>query len=197
MVATGNITNDALLALVEAHLEAIVATFDDADFLELGPEALLVHERRHDPGDEAEAADCTVAAASSGPGVKHCMARRGLTNGADCAPLTSPVGPSRPSDAPRCVARSAHFGCESARSHGSTPPSRRWSRATPPPPGARSAPSSAASCKSPCSTRRWQPTPSASSTASSSPRARLALATAGCNVQRAQVQGHLAEQNLD
>ena len=44
VIATGNITNVALLALVETHLEVIVAAFDDADFLELAPGALIIHE---------------------------------------------------------------------------------------------------------------------------------------------------------
>jgi predicted nuclease of predicted toxin-antitoxin system len=48
VVATGNITNSALLALFEAHLGAILAALDEADFVELGPGALVVHRRRED-----------------------------------------------------------------------------------------------------------------------------------------------------
>ncbi|MGH3921789.1 MAG: DUF5615 family PIN-like protein, partial [Pseudonocardiaceae bacterium] len=48
VVATGNITNNALLALFEAHLAAIVATLNEADFVEIGPGALIVHRRRED-----------------------------------------------------------------------------------------------------------------------------------------------------
>ena len=43
VVATGNITNSALLALFDAHLDAIVAAFDDVDFVELRPTALVLH----------------------------------------------------------------------------------------------------------------------------------------------------------
>jgi predicted nuclease of predicted toxin-antitoxin system len=46
VVATGNITNNALLALFETHLDAIVAALDEADYVELGPDALIVHRRR-------------------------------------------------------------------------------------------------------------------------------------------------------
>ena len=48
VVATGNITNNALLALFETHLDAIVDTLDEADYVELGPDALVVHRRRED-----------------------------------------------------------------------------------------------------------------------------------------------------
>jgi predicted nuclease of predicted toxin-antitoxin system len=48
VVATGNITNSALLALFEAHLGAILAEFDEADFVELGSGSLVVHRRRKD-----------------------------------------------------------------------------------------------------------------------------------------------------
>ncbi|MGH3844503.1 MAG: DUF5615 family PIN-like protein [Pseudonocardiaceae bacterium] len=46
VVATGNITNAALLALFEANLDAIVGALSEADFVELGPDALVVHRRR-------------------------------------------------------------------------------------------------------------------------------------------------------
>lgn len=53
VVATGNITNDSLLALFEKHLDAIVATLTEADFVELGPDSLVVHRRRRSPGGSA------------------------------------------------------------------------------------------------------------------------------------------------
>lgn len=46
VVATGNITNAALLALFEANLDAIVGALGEADFVELGSEALVVHRRQ-------------------------------------------------------------------------------------------------------------------------------------------------------
>ncbi len=46
VVATGNITNAALLALFAEHLDAIVAAFDEVDFVELRPTALVLHGRR-------------------------------------------------------------------------------------------------------------------------------------------------------
>jgi predicted nuclease of predicted toxin-antitoxin system len=46
IVATGNITNAALLALVQSHLDAITAALDKADFVELGDDQLIVHQRR-------------------------------------------------------------------------------------------------------------------------------------------------------
>lgn len=46
IVATGNITNAALLSLVQSHLDAITAAFDEADFVELGRDQLIVHHRR-------------------------------------------------------------------------------------------------------------------------------------------------------
>lgn len=49
VIATGNITNTALLWLCERHLEAITAALDGADFVELGAGALVVHRRRGDP----------------------------------------------------------------------------------------------------------------------------------------------------
>ena len=45
---TGNITNDALLKLLEAYHDAIVTALGDADFAELGADALVVHRRRDD-----------------------------------------------------------------------------------------------------------------------------------------------------
>jgi predicted nuclease of predicted toxin-antitoxin system len=46
IVATGNITNAALLALFEANLDAVVDALGEADFVELGPEAMVIHRRR-------------------------------------------------------------------------------------------------------------------------------------------------------
>jgi hypothetical protein len=56
VVATGNITNDALLSLFELHLDAIVSAVDEADFVELSQDALALGRRREDaeeltPGD--------------------------------------------------------------------------------------------------------------------------------------------------
>jgi predicted nuclease of predicted toxin-antitoxin system len=49
VVATGNITNAALLALFEVNLGAVVGALGDADFVELGPETMVIHRRRQDP----------------------------------------------------------------------------------------------------------------------------------------------------
>ena len=46
IVATANISNNELLALFEEHLDAIVAGLDEAQFVELGPDWLIVHEDR-------------------------------------------------------------------------------------------------------------------------------------------------------
>lgn len=46
IVATGNITNAVLLGLFEANLDAVVGALGDADFVELGPAAMVVHTRR-------------------------------------------------------------------------------------------------------------------------------------------------------
>lgn len=43
VVATGNITNAALLELFGGHLAEIVAAFDEVDFVELRPTALVLH----------------------------------------------------------------------------------------------------------------------------------------------------------
>jgi predicted nuclease of predicted toxin-antitoxin system len=48
IVTTGNITNDALLELVGAGLAGITHAFEPSDFVELGPDALIVHRRRFD-----------------------------------------------------------------------------------------------------------------------------------------------------
>jgi len=48
VVATGNITNAALLVLFETHLDAIAAALEEADFVELGPDSLVVHRPRQD-----------------------------------------------------------------------------------------------------------------------------------------------------
>ena len=49
VVATGNITNTELLALFQDNLDTIVDSFGEADFVELGPHTLVIHQRR-DPG---------------------------------------------------------------------------------------------------------------------------------------------------
>ena len=43
IIATGNITNSDLLALVDAHLDAIVAAVGEASFVELTHDRLIVH----------------------------------------------------------------------------------------------------------------------------------------------------------
>ncbi|HZL74730.1 MAG TPA: DUF5615 family PIN-like protein [Propionibacteriaceae bacterium] len=48
IVATGNITNDALLELVGAGLAVITHAFESSDFVELWPDVLIVHKRRLD-----------------------------------------------------------------------------------------------------------------------------------------------------
>lgn len=45
IVATGNIANQELLALVDEHLDAIVAALDSADLVELGSGELTVHDK--------------------------------------------------------------------------------------------------------------------------------------------------------
>lgn len=50
VVTTGNTSNNALLDMFEAHLELIVEAFEDADSVEIGPQALIVHRRRGDTG---------------------------------------------------------------------------------------------------------------------------------------------------
>ena len=47
VVATGNITNTELLALVQANLDAIIDALGEADFVELGPRTLVIHHQRH------------------------------------------------------------------------------------------------------------------------------------------------------
>ena len=49
VVATGNITNDALVSLFELHLDAIVSALDEADFVELTKDALALGRRTEDP----------------------------------------------------------------------------------------------------------------------------------------------------
>jgi predicted nuclease of predicted toxin-antitoxin system len=44
VVTTGNITNDALLAPVDEHLDTIVCALEDVGFIELRPTHLIVHE---------------------------------------------------------------------------------------------------------------------------------------------------------
>lgn len=46
IVATGNITNDALLSLFEHHIDAIVSAFEETDFVELTQESLALGRSR-------------------------------------------------------------------------------------------------------------------------------------------------------
>ena len=46
VVATGNLSNNALLSLFELHLDAIVSALDEADFVELYQGALALGGRR-------------------------------------------------------------------------------------------------------------------------------------------------------
>src|SRR3954452_8249601 len=48
VVATGNITNAALLALFRDNLNVVVASLEEADFVEFGFRALVVHRREVD-----------------------------------------------------------------------------------------------------------------------------------------------------
>ena len=43
IVATGNISNEQLLRLFGERLDALVTSFEAADFVELTPDALVVH----------------------------------------------------------------------------------------------------------------------------------------------------------
>lgn len=45
VIATGNISNAALLKPIEEHLDAVVAAFADADFVELRSGELSIHPR--------------------------------------------------------------------------------------------------------------------------------------------------------
>jgi predicted nuclease of predicted toxin-antitoxin system len=48
VVATGNITNTALLSIFELHLDAIVSALEDAGFVELSQDTLALGRRRED-----------------------------------------------------------------------------------------------------------------------------------------------------
>ena len=48
VVATGNITNSALLELFAANLEEIVTALTEVDFVEISPDSLVLHRRRDD-----------------------------------------------------------------------------------------------------------------------------------------------------
>jgi predicted nuclease of predicted toxin-antitoxin system len=50
VVATGNITNAALLALFRDNLNVVVAALEETNFVELGSRALVVHRREVDDG---------------------------------------------------------------------------------------------------------------------------------------------------
>lgn len=43
VVATGNITNDDLIALFDRHLDAVVVALEEARFVELAHDRLIVH----------------------------------------------------------------------------------------------------------------------------------------------------------
>jgi predicted nuclease of predicted toxin-antitoxin system len=45
VIATENLTNNALHSLFELHLDAIVAAFDEADYVELSHDALALGHR--------------------------------------------------------------------------------------------------------------------------------------------------------
>jgi predicted nuclease of predicted toxin-antitoxin system len=45
VIATGNITNSALLSLFELHLDAIVSAFEETAFVELSENALALGHR--------------------------------------------------------------------------------------------------------------------------------------------------------
>jgi hypothetical protein len=49
VVATGNITNVALLALFEANLEVIVRALSEVDFVEISAHTLVLHRRHGEP----------------------------------------------------------------------------------------------------------------------------------------------------
>ncbi len=46
IVATGNITNNGLLALFDRHLDSVVAALEEARYVELTEDRLIVHEDR-------------------------------------------------------------------------------------------------------------------------------------------------------
>lgn len=46
LVTTGNVPNDALLALLQRHLDGVVAALDEARFVELGPATVTIHDNR-------------------------------------------------------------------------------------------------------------------------------------------------------
>ncbi len=48
IVATGNITNDVLLALFEENLDALVSALAEASFVEIGADRLVIHRDRVD-----------------------------------------------------------------------------------------------------------------------------------------------------
>lgn len=46
LVTTGNITNDTLMALFDQHLDTMVAALQEAMFIEVGSDILVVHRDR-------------------------------------------------------------------------------------------------------------------------------------------------------
>jgi hypothetical protein len=45
VVATGNISNNDLIALFAEHLDAVVAVFGEARLAEMRPDELVIHEQ--------------------------------------------------------------------------------------------------------------------------------------------------------
>jgi predicted nuclease of predicted toxin-antitoxin system len=54
VVATGNITNDALLELFELHLDAVAAALDQADLVELSQDTLTLSRHSGNMGLQGE-----------------------------------------------------------------------------------------------------------------------------------------------
>jgi predicted nuclease of predicted toxin-antitoxin system len=50
VIATGNITNNDLLALLETNLDLVIEAFTEAALVELGAEQLIVHASKPDAG---------------------------------------------------------------------------------------------------------------------------------------------------
>ena len=46
IVATGNINNEALLRLFDEHLDAVIAALEEARYVEIGSDRLIVHKNR-------------------------------------------------------------------------------------------------------------------------------------------------------
>jgi hypothetical protein len=70
VIATGNIANSALLALIDQNLDAIVTAHAECDFVELGPDSLFVHPRSDGPLSDRRSLD------STGQGMVHAVGCR-------------------------------------------------------------------------------------------------------------------------